>query len=82
MTRMSRQVVMKVVGRAFGSGGWGAVTLEVAAQKGCLAAKTVDSEDEIQESTNQRHQPNETDPRDSRAGIPLVQNGVSGGEKR
>ena len=45
-------------------------------------SNAVDSEDEVQDRTDQGHEPNETYPRDGGARITLVENYVSGRQHR
>ena len=76
------QMAMQLLRRTFGLRLVGAVAFEVAPQQDRLAANPVHPEDEVERRARQRHQPDEAHPRDGRARIPLVEDGVGRGRHR
>ncbi len=76
------QVAVQLLRRAGGLRLVGVVAFEAAPQQDGLAADAIDSQDEVERRPGQRHQPDEANPRNSRARVPLVEDRVPGGHQR
>jgi hypothetical protein len=77
-----RQMTLQLFGQTFGLCGLCPVAFKVPSQQSGLMANAIDSEDEVHDSPDQGHEPNETYPRDGGTRITFFENRVPSRQHR